>query len=47
MKLKRVRFYVAMSHVNAGSGNRNQFLTPHYPTNNSIFRFGVSWSFFN
>ena len=47
MNLKRVRFYVAMSHINAGSGTRNQFLTPHYPTNNRLFRFGVSWNFFN
>lgn len=47
MKLKRVRFFLAMSHVNAGSGNRMQFLTPHYPINNKILRFGVSWNFFN
>ncbi len=45
--LKRARFFVAMSHVNAGSGTKMQFLTPHYPTNNSTLRFGVSWNFFN
>ena len=47
MHLKRARFFVAYSHVNAGSGSRNQFLAPHYPTNNGTLRFGVSWNFFN
>lgn len=45
--LKRTRFFVMMSHVNAGSGNRNYFLTPHYPLNGRILRFGLSWNFFN
>ncbi len=47
MHLKRARFFVAMSHVNAKSGDKNYFLTPHYPTNTSIFRFGISWNFYN
>ena len=47
MVLKKVRFFVMMSHVNAGSGSRMQFLTPHYPTNNSVIHFGVSWVFYN
>ena len=45
--LKRTRFFVMMSHVNAGNGNRMYFFTPHYPLNQRIFRFGVSWNFFN
>ena len=45
--LKRARFFVAMSHVNAGSSSKMQFLAPHYPLNNRTFRFGVSWNFFN
>ena len=47
MVLKKVRFFVMMSHVNAQSGNRMQFLAPHYPVNNSVIHFGVSWVFFN
>lgn len=47
MVLKGVRFFVMMSHVNAGSGNHMRFLTPHYPTNSSVLHFGVSWNFFN
>ena len=45
--LKHTRFFVMMSHVNAGSGNRQYFLTPHYPLNQRVFRFGPSWNFFN
>ena len=45
--LKHTRFFVMMSHINAGSGNRQYFLTPHYPLNQRIFRFGLSWNFFN
>ena len=46
LKLKQARFYVMMSHVNYGRG-ANCFMVPHYPSNQSILRFGVSWNFFN
>lgn len=46
-KLKKARFFVMMSHVNAGSGNKEYFFTPHYPLNTRIFRFGISWNFAN
>lgn len=45
--LKQTRFFVMISHVNAGSGSRDYFFTPHYPLNQRIFRFGVSWNFYN
>ena len=47
MDIKHTRFFVMMSHVNAGKGKRNYFFTPHYPLNENIIRFGVSWNFFN
>ena len=47
MMLKKVRFFVMMSHVNTDSGNRMRFLTPHYPMNNRTLRMGVSWTFIN
>jgi hypothetical protein len=47
MHLKRARFFVMYSHVTAGSGTRNYFLTPHYPMNSGTLRLGVSWNFFN
>ena len=45
--IKHTRFFVMMSHINAGQGDKNYFLTPHYPLNGRVFRFGVSWNFFN
>jgi hypothetical protein len=45
--LKHARFFVMMSHVNSPSDGGNYFLTPHYPTNTRVLRFGVSWNFFN
>jgi hypothetical protein len=47
MHLKRTRFFVSMTHVNAGSGSKMYFLTPHYPTNTRVFHVGVSWNFYN
>lgn len=47
LHLKRARFFIMMSHINSGSGNKMQFLSPHYPTNSSVLRFGVSWNFYN
>lgn len=45
--LQHTRFFIMMSHVNAGSGNKAYFYTPHYPLNGSVLRFGLSWNFFN
>ncbi|MBQ7419792.1 MAG: putative porin [Prevotella sp.] len=45
--LKRARFFIMMSHVNNASGNKMMFLSPHYPTNGSVLRLGVSWNFYN
>ena len=44
--LKHARFFVMYSHVNYAEGN-NYIFTPHYPENRGVFRFGVSWNFFN
>lgn len=46
MHLKHTRFFVMLSHANESSGGE-YFYTPHYPLNQMVFRFGVSWNFFN
>ena len=46
-KLSHARFFVMMSHVNCGSGNKEYFFTPNYPLNGRVFRFGISWDFAN
>ena len=45
LHIKHCRIYVAMNHVNAGSGR--MFWAPHYPMDPRTFHFGVSWNFFN
>lgn len=45
--LKGCRFFVMMSHVNAGQGSKQYFTVPHYPMNERVFRLGISWNFYN
>lgn len=45
--LKQARFFLCMGNVLNGKSNRMAFLTPHYPTNGSVLRFGISWNFYN
>ena len=47
LHLKRTRIFVMMYHVNAGMGDRNYFFVPHYPLNGRLFKFGISWNFFD
>lgn len=47
VRIKHTRFFVMMSHINAGQGDKNYFFAPHYPMNERVFRIGVSWNFFN
>ena len=47
MHLKRTRFFIMYSHINVGSGSSNYFLSPHYPANGGVLRFGLSWNFIN
>ncbi|NDV81463.1 putative porin [Bacteroides sp. 51] len=45
--LKRTRFFVMYSHANAGMGTAKYFMAPHYPINQGLIRFGLSWNFFD
>lgn len=45
--LKGCRFFIMMSHVNQGQGNRMYFTTPHHPMNESMLKMGISWTFYN
>ena len=47
LHLKRTRIFVMMYHVNAGMGNANSFLVPHYPINSRLLKIGVSWNFYD
>ena len=39
--IKHTRFFVMMSHINAGQGDKNYFFAPHYPMNERVFRIGA------
>lgn len=43
--LQHTRFFIMLSHVNSSNGD--YFFTPHYPLNQRVLRFGLSWNFFN
>lgn len=43
--LQHTRFFIMYSHVNSSAGN--YFISPHYPTDGAVIRFGLSWNFFN
>lgn len=48
LKLKKVRFFVMMYHVNKGLfGGNNYFSAPNYPLNPMVFKYGVSLDFNN
>lgn len=45
--LQHTRFYIMASHVNYSSGSGYPFVSPNYPMNQMVVRFGLSWNFFN
>ena len=45
-QLQHTRFFIMFTHVNCGDGGR-YFYTPHYPLNQRLLQFGISWNFFN
>ncbi|KAA6310588.1 hypothetical protein EZS27_038133, partial [termite gut metagenome] len=48
LHLKRTRIFVMMYHVNEGIiGDSNYFLVPHFPINQSLLKFGLSWNFYD
>ena len=45
-QLQHTRFFIMFTHVNSAEGGK-YFFTPHYPLNQRVLQFGVSWNFFN
>lgn len=46
--LRGVRFYAMYYHANDGLlNNRDSFIVPGYPANPGMFKFGLSWTFFD
>jgi hypothetical protein len=46
-KLKRTRFYIRWDHPYAGLIQKNYFHVLRYPTRGKVFKFGLSWTFYD
>lgn len=46
-KIKRALFFLKLQHANSGLMGYNYYTTPHYPMQDRLFRFGISWKFYN
>jgi hypothetical protein len=47
LKIKRVRIFLKLDHVNSGMMGYDYFLIPHYPMSDRSLKFGLSWIFYN
>lgn len=47
MKLKKALFFFKLEHFNQGMSAYQYFSVLHYPQNPRVFRFGLSWRFYN
>ncbi len=46
-KVKRARIFFKVQHLNAGMNGVNYFTTINYPMQQRVFRFGISWVFYD
>lgn len=47
IKLKRARFFFKFEHVNSGLLDKDYFTVLNYPRSVRMFRFGISWNFYD
>jgi hypothetical protein len=47
VRIKTVRVFIKVDHLNSGWSGSNYMLAPHYPMNDRLFKFGVSWRFWD
>ncbi len=47
LKLKRTRIFFMFDHINSGYLSYNYLLTPYYPLNIRMIRYGLAWTFYN
>ncbi|MBL7884883.1 MAG: hypothetical protein JNL69_12495, partial [Bacteroidia bacterium] len=46
-RIKSVRVFFKIDHLNSGLMGNNYFITPDYPINGRAFKLGVNWKFFD
>lgn len=47
IKIKRTRIFVGFDHLNYGLMGYDYFLSPYYPMNIRMFKYGIAWTFYN
>jgi hypothetical protein len=47
LMIKRFRIFAKYEHVNALWGENRYYTVPHYPMQGGIFKYGLSWSFYD
>jgi hypothetical protein len=47
LMIKRFRFFVKYQHLNAFWSESRYYTVPHYPMQGGIFKYGLSWSFYD
>lgn len=47
LMVKRFRIFVKYQHLNSLWSKKNYYMVPHYPVQDAIFKFGMSWSFYD
>lgn len=47
VKLKRMRFFLKLEHVNSNLLSRTYYTTLHYPMNSRMLMYGLSWNFYD
>lgn len=47
LKWKRALLFFKYDHINQGTPNNEYFTALHYPANRRVFKFGLSWMFYN
>jgi len=46
-RVKKARIFLKASHVNEGLFGFDYYFLPNYPIHGRVFRFGISWKFYN
>ncbi|MEO6903534.1 MAG: putative porin [Bacteroidia bacterium] len=46
-KIKMVKLFFKIDHLNSEISGNNYMLTPHYPLTGQSFKFGISWKFYD
>jgi hypothetical protein len=47
LMIKRFRIFVKYQHINSLWSQNTYYMVPHYPMQAAIFKFGLSWSFYD